>query len=472
MKGRIYLMSKKYTQQQYEKYLAQPANNTFGLSPQQVADWFMGQAGARPVINSYGVNASNLVSTYIPKMQEYGVSYTLFLMYTAFEGGGAGNWINHYMYDTGSNGLECLEHDLKYIHGIWETYFPPALSAPECYPATEDNAGALDRFYQSLPGRTWGDVMIPSTMAGNAWVWAYNYCVNNQGPAPLVYFGNPYDSQIDSLLAMGADPFTGGSSTGDGKNPSVGTGNATVSASSEANREKLKKALTDLFNNNLEHLSGEFYGNQVLNAMKYGTILKCDLTDDGLNAILKLIADVNLQTNPNPDKPTVQSPGQNDLGSGSDRVAANLANAQAQVGKYIGDGQCYAWVGWWSARVCGYSVSYSTGDAMLPLIGDGMNAHSIHLGWDWSIANTGIVNYPVGTVGRKEDLRVGAIWCATAFSGAPFYTGQYGHTGIIESWSDTTVTVLEQNILGSPVIRSTYDLNTFLSTLTGLITFK
>nr|QGW56856.1 ClyJ [synthetic construct] len=153
-------------------------------------------------------------------------------------------------------------------------------------------------------------------------------------------------------------------------------------------------------------------------------------------------------------------------------MAANLANAQAQVGKYIGDGQCYAWVGWWSARVCGYSISYSTGDPMLPLIGDGMNAHSIHLGWDWSIANTGIVNYPVGTVGRKEDLRVGAIWCATAFSGAPFYTGQYGHTGIIESWSDTTVTVLEQNILGSPVIRSTYDLNTFLSTLTGLITFK
>ena len=51
---------KTYTTEQYTKFLKNSTSNNFGFSDDKLADWFMAQAGAVPVINSYGVTKENL----------------------------------------------------------------------------------------------------------------------------------------------------------------------------------------------------------------------------------------------------------------------------------------------------------------------------------------------------------------------------------------------------------------------------
>lgn len=102
---------KKYTTEQYTSWLQQPFSNNYGISENTIADWFMGQNGSYAVRHSYGVTRENLLNTYIPKLKELLGGYVFFLCYTVTEGGGAGNWINHYASDTSSTGLGCLIDD-------------------------------------------------------------------------------------------------------------------------------------------------------------------------------------------------------------------------------------------------------------------------------------------------------------------------------------------------------------------------
>ena len=76
---------KTYTTEQYTSFLKNSTSNNFGLSDEKLADWFMAQAGARPVITSYGVTKENLLSTYIPKIKEYQGEAAFFLFYTVTE---------------------------------------------------------------------------------------------------------------------------------------------------------------------------------------------------------------------------------------------------------------------------------------------------------------------------------------------------------------------------------------------------
>lgn len=204
---------KTHSTEEYISFLKQSTSNNFGFSDEQLADWFMGQPGAVPVIRSYGVNKQNLLSTYIPKIKEYQGSACFFLFYTVTEGGGAGNWINHYMSDTSSDGLGCLIDDLNYCATIDNNYpgYPVAMTAPEVggTPPQENINQAQDVYRQCGKG-TIGSIMMPSTMAGNAWVFAEEWCLANQGAsAPAVYFGNPYDHMISTIQSSGADPFNG-----------------------------------------------------------------------------------------------------------------------------------------------------------------------------------------------------------------------------------------------------------------------
>ena len=203
---------KTYTIEQYEAFLAQPFSNNFGISEESCANWFVNQAGARPVMNSYGVNKSNLLSTYIPRLKEsFDGGYFLFLAITVTEGGGAGNWLNHYGTDTSSGGLNTMNDDIEYVKYTFKKTEPPAYGAPEVFnwtPYTEDKAGETQRVYDSVPSGSLGSYFIPSTMAGNAWVFGEQWCLNNQGAGPpYVYFGNPYDDIINTIKSTGADPF-------------------------------------------------------------------------------------------------------------------------------------------------------------------------------------------------------------------------------------------------------------------------
>ena len=171
---------KTYTTEQYTSFLKNSTSNNFGLSDDKLADWFMGQAGARPVITSYGVTKENLLSTYIPKIKEYQGEAAFFLFYTVTEGGGAGNWINHYQNDTSSTGLGCLIDDLEYCKSIDNNYpgYPVAMTAQEVAGTPpQDNINQAQQVYRECGKGTIGSIMMPSTMAGNAWVFAENWCI-------------------------------------------------------------------------------------------------------------------------------------------------------------------------------------------------------------------------------------------------------------------------------------------------------
>ena len=211
---------KTHTTEEYTKFLKNATSNNYGFSDEQLADWFMGQAGAIPVITSYGVTKQNLLSTYIPKIKEYQGEAAFFLFYTVTEGGGAGNWINHYANDTSNSGLGCLIDDLEYCKSIDNNYpgYPVAMTAPEVggEPPQENINQAQDVYKQCGKG-TIGSIMMPSTMAGNAWVFAEEWCLAHQGAsAPAVYFGNPYDQMIRTIQSSGADPFSGNGSQDEG----------------------------------------------------------------------------------------------------------------------------------------------------------------------------------------------------------------------------------------------------------------
>lgn len=473
---------KKYSQETYEKYLSLSAraDNDFGVSEDTLINWFVQQAGAKPVMNSYGVNADNLKTTYIPAIKEANISPQWFLMYTVTEGGGAGNWINHYMSDTSTTGLGCLKDDLQYLNGVLDTWYPVALSAPECYAATEDNEGACQAFYNSLPNGTIGDAYMPSTMAGNAWVWCYNYCHTHRGSAPLVYFGNPYDDHIATVESLGGN-FDGIGTGSNDRNEGTGTGSGnnqqttTVTVDMSAIREEVKKAIQDIFNRNIQSLSPMFASNgKITLQMIMNQLTKADINPDELQKIIDIIKDVTqtVTTGTGSESGSANGggSGNNDTSpiEGVSEKVQNALNAVAGViGQYIEGGQCYGLSSWYSRQICGLGTMFGYGDC-LQAVGDTLNAHSIHLGWNWAAVGAKTKNYK-GVTCPVSDLKVGAIWAMAAYQGGSFGTTQYGHTGIIKAINGDTVVVYEQNRLGHPVEENTYNATDFANTLDGLI---
>lgn len=223
---------KTYKTSEYESWLKKKFSSNYGISEEKIANHFM--SSGTPVIGKYGITKSQLLDTYIPTLKKgLGGGYVFFLLYTITEGGGAGNWINHYMGDTSSGGVACMKDDIKYLNSLNKSV-PVAKSAPEVLGGAnfvEDKRGEVDRFYSSISTKSVGMLFMPSTLAGNAWVWAEKWCLQYQGASPpSVYFGNPYDQIINTIKKLGGDPFgdSGGSGDdddGDDDGSSGNTGN-------------------------------------------------------------------------------------------------------------------------------------------------------------------------------------------------------------------------------------------------------
>lgn len=246
---------KEYTNDQYAAFFKNAFNGNYNYTEDRMADWFMGQAGAQSVIGSYGVTKSNLLSTYIPILKEkLNGGYFMFLATCVNEGGGAGNWINHYMSDTSSDPRQCMRDDCDYINSIlYNKSTHATLYANEVNggaPVPEDNPGEADRVLASCEGGTIGRYYMPATMAGNAWVYATTWCTNHQGAAPGAYFNNPYDQIIDLIKSAGVDPFSGSGGGGGGSDQP--SGNQLITDPVELVKRLLKAMLVDMhfINNN------------------------------------------------------------------------------------------------------------------------------------------------------------------------------------------------------------------------------
>lgn len=208
---------KEYTTAQYEKYLSLPFNSNFGFSEEEAADWYLKQAGAQSCIHSYGITKKKLLNSYIPMLKnKLNGGYFMFFAVSSHEGGGAGNFINHYADDTASTGLGCARDDCDYINWTLKSNLGVAMSAPEVLGGTmavQDTPGEATKFYRTLKNGTIGKYYMPATFAGNSWVWATKWTLAHQGPIPGAYYGNPYDQVIDELKKAGINPFGSGGGT-------------------------------------------------------------------------------------------------------------------------------------------------------------------------------------------------------------------------------------------------------------------
>jgi hypothetical protein len=470
---------KNYTTEQYTTWLQQPFSNNYGISENTIADWFMGQNGSYAVRHSYGVTRENLLNTYIPKLKELLGGYVFFLCYTVTEAGGAGNWINHYASDTSSTGLGCLIDDCNYLLKINNENHPPSMSAPEVFaPAVEDVPGTIQKVYNECPNNSIGKVFIPSTMAGNAWVYATKWCTANQGAVPYVYFGNPYDSIIATIKSLGADPFKKGeqkateqTQENQKKEPSRNDQKGDLISEILQILENIKKGVLELFDYDvtLRTPIHQIYTNEILTVERtYNNSMKISVNDEVIDNLMKsfesLINPPNqpqIKFNQVPKKQQKDAP----KGDGKTNITEKVNALRSLNGQKIGDGYCYALTSWYVNSISpGYHISYSLGRPPAGfLIGDGLHAYAIGSGWNWAA-----IGWKVKTV-SESNLKVGDIFNVGAYVGGVWQTGEYGHTGIVTGLGGGMVEVTDQNYLGYPVNIRQYPIGQFLQGLTSLI---
>lgn len=133
-----------------------------------------------------------------------------------------------------------------------------------------------------------------------------------------------------------------------------------------------------------------------------------------------------------------------------------LNEATRLKGRRIGSGQCYALSGWYAKKLDGAWIDSSIG-GIRGRIGDGMAAALIGTDYNW-----GAYGWKLDRSPNASNVQAGGLYNVKANFGAPFYTTQWGHTGIIKSVSKTRVTVLEQNYAGRMyVMENSYEINAF-----------
>ena len=512
---------KTYSTEQYIKFLKNKITSNFGLSDEELADWFMGQPGAIPVITSYGVTKKNLLSTYIPKIKEYQGEAAFFLFYTVTEGGGAGNWINHYGTDQGSNGMECLISDLEYCKTIDNGYngYPVAMDAPEVKGTPpQENINECQNVYNSVGKSTIGSIMMPSTMAGNAWVFGEQWCLDHQGPKPpAVYFGNPYDLMIKTIKDAGVDPFAGTGSNEGVASPSNPTKPTEEKEDNSDKRKAMKealdkmiKAIKETFNQNVYTASEQYMFNKFIKLTKNMNLWRVRLSDEALDEIKKILDDAISTVLKDTVKPSGQtgsagsSPSKDDVEQQNKPATDRIKKALADIAAFIGGGtpgadfgsgdgggnlesQCFALSGYFAGLMSGYTCASCYSDRFRQLSGPGTDyASKLHTAYNWGEAGAKTKDY-TGIAMPASDLKVGMIFnTASNYNGptgsvdgggqAYLQTIKWGHTGVIESFTDTTVTTIEQNayLANSPipnrrVARITYPRDPFLNSVSGVV---
>lgn len=121
------------------------------------------------------------------------------------------------------------------------------------------------------------------------------------------------------------------------------------------------------------------------------------------------------------------------------QTKAALDDVRRLKGQHVGSGQCYALVAWYSNRLGGAGLGGGV-TGFRGLIGSGMAAADIGGDYNWKQFGWGVV-----IPSQIEHLIIGSIYNVKRYVGAPFWTGGWGHTGVIIGNNGSTVTVLEQN---------------------------
>lgn len=205
------ITGKNHTMKEYEKFLSQPFNNNFGVSKSKIADLVL-TTWAKA--DYYNLTKDKIINDLIPILEKELGGYTMFFIVTVVEGGGQANYLNHYVVGSpeGSDDyIQALKNDVAYVKSVWNKDIPRdeqvAMGAPETSDGysedLEDNPGASYEMYDKVPKKSIGAYYMPSTLAGNAWIFASEYLQSTDA-----YYGNAYDQSIDLLKQLGVnDPI-------------------------------------------------------------------------------------------------------------------------------------------------------------------------------------------------------------------------------------------------------------------------
>lgn len=464
------------------EFLACDISNDFGLSTDKLAKWISTTSKYTARFNVWCNDDYNTCKEVLDNVAAQGMSPALFVAKELAEGysqyGGGLGWHNH-TYPQG-NYLQDAIYVASYTVNLDGSQHTPswidAGNPVECVPASVQAAGNAE--YASWGNNTIGKKYCAMTAAATWGTWypaALSASVNG-----VANYANPIQQCYDLIFGELGGTING-SSVGDGITSGGASGNekqeitTTVTIDMSEIREKVKTAIQDIFNRNIQGLSPMFASNgKITLQMIMNQLTKADINPDELQKIIDIIQDVTKDVTT-----TVDNSGGDNVGtvagngtvtSGNSEKVTNALNAlKAQIGNMLGDGQCYSLSAWYSVQISGYSCQYSVAGTMLTAIGDTLNAHNLHLGWQWSQAGAQVIDFK-GKAVSSSDCKAGDIFCIEAYQGAPVYTQQWGHTGVIESIDGDTITVLEQNYAGHQWCEERqYNATQFCATISGLV---
>lgn len=150
---------------------------------------------------------------------------------------------------------------------------------------------------------------------------------------------------------------------------------------------------------------------------------------------------------------------------GAPNTKKALTELGSLVGKTVGNGQCYAVSAWFSYKLNGAGLGCGLG-SFSGLVGSGIRACDIGTDYNWGSFGWGVE----GSGFSNKNIVAGTILNIKPNYGAPWYTGYYGHTVVVESVKGDTVTVLQQNYAGKQyVTRDNYSLSAIIPSIQTLV---
>lgn len=366
---------KKFDNTTYENFLKTPISQNFGFDRQKTKEIFESNSSAETVFYRSYPDLRNNFDEFCSIIEGYGMAPILFIQIMICEGGGAANFINHWsLPDSSSDWRICLHDDLAYIFGGTATRTPnsgfgntnypsmmsgkpyqPSVSAPECGNwVVEDNVGALNNFFNSLPENTIGRYYMPATLAGNAWVWCTQSCTNNYVDYSTslsqpygtkgCYFGNPYDDIISFLQNNGVDV---NNQTGGNDVPSKNPDSTVPPDTTQDNKSGIQKSLEKILKNPLgvsQIDKGMLYNDDIVVLKLYGNLYQ--IQDINTNIPTPTPPTSIPDSKPTPTNPTNPNSSNN---QNANLVSKLYTWSQENLGKMYtpifggsqGAGQCY-----------------------------------------------------------------------------------------------------------------------------------
>lgn len=504
--------------EQVQAVMRQTVSNDFGISRDTIYNTFPNIPTGR---FAYLLNDDRGAFDRICDIVESeGVSPAVWVAYESSEGYNQQlGWLNH-TYWQGD-----VYEDARVIARWLKTY-----DGSGATPAWDDPYGGIvgkvpaevqaqgNNEYASWTSGTIGKTYCAATAAA-AWSMWYPDCLSAKVNG-VQDFGNPLARMADLIFNVWGGKVDGqtiGNNSTSPSKPNETTVKADIDNSGK--RQALLEALNkmfdmikEMFNQNVYTASEQYMFNKVVKLTKNMNLWRVKLSDEALDEIKKTL-ETAIATILADEKKNVSGstsgdakPNENTKNTQNQPTSERIRNALNEIAGFIGSGtpgadfgsgdgngnyhsQCYALSGYFAGLVSGYTCAVSAyGDRFqaLQMVGDGNNAYNIWCGWDWSRAGAQTKGYP-GKAMPAGDLKAGMI-----FGTAPNYNGptgsvegggnaylqtrDYGHTGVIESFTNTTVTTIEQNayiaggsIAPRRVARITYPRDAFLNSVTGVV---